>query len=299
VLAYRPDKDAGIAVGRVIAYESLELALADSWCAGGNYILAPDAAYRDALVAGNEAAMRAWKKMGQTARWLKKQRSLFRGPLSSGVTVLVEPGDATAEIANLMYRQSASPDLVAVSRLPAPDPVRRPIVVAAGIHSVSADLAKNLLAHARAGATVVTDACEDPVWWRVPGLKSTRQFEDREFFSIGSGRLVAYKEIITDPGDFAQDVLDLAADRRPVRMWDLSAGIATVSMNGVRSATLRLVNYGSPARSDVLVHVHGTFSSATLLHPEGDAISLRTYRRGVNTEVMVPGLVRVAAVQFS
>ena len=299
VLAYLPDRDAGITEGRVIAYDSLELALAEAWCAGGNYILAPDAAYREALLKGNQEALAAWKQMGRTARWLKEQRSLFRRPPAQTITVLVEPGEATAEIANLMYRQSASPDLVSAANLPSPDPARRAIVVAAGIRSFSADLRKLLLAHARAGATVVTDHCEEPVWWRVPGLKPARQFEDREFHTLGAGRIVAYHEAIADPGDFALDVIDLAAGRRPVRLWEMSAAVAVVSRADARSAPLlRVVNYGSPGRSETMARVHGVFASATLLRPEGQPVSLRIYRRGGSTEVMLPSLGRVAVVVF-
>jgi len=299
VLGYLPDHDAGIAAGQVIAYDSLELALIDAWSAGGNYILAPDAAYRDALLAGQETALAAWKRMGRTARWLKQHRSLFLRPPAGTVTVLVEPGEATAEIANLLYRHSASPELISAARLPAPDPSRRAIVVAAGIRSDSADLGRALLAHARAGATVVTDNCGEKAWWRVRGLNLARQFEDRELYTFGSGRVVAYKEEIADPGEFAQDVIDLAAGRRPVRIWDMSAAIAVVSPDGARSATLRVVNYGSPARSETLVHVHGVFSSAKLSRPEGEPVSLRTYRRGPDTEVMLPALSRLAVVEFS
>ena len=298
VLGYLPDQDAGLAAGQVIAYDSLELALADAWCAGGNYILAPDAAYRDALLAGNEAALAAWKRLGRTARWLKEHRAVFRRPPSGAITVLVETGDATREIANLLSRHSASPELLAAARLPAPDPSQRAIMVAAGLQSISQNLGSALLAHARAGATVVTDHCGGDAWWRVRGLAPERRFEDREFYTVGSGRVVAYKEAIADPGDFALDVLDLAADRRSVRMWEMSAAIAMASIEG-RRATLRVVNYGSPARSDVMVHVHGLFGSATLMRPESDPVSLRTYRRGGNTEVMLPGLSRVAVVEFA
>lgn len=303
ILAYQPDQDAGIAAGQVIAFDSLELALAESWSAGGNCILAPDAAYRDALLAGKEPALAAWKRMGRTARWLKERRSLFRRPVSSAITVLVEPGDATREISNLLYRHSASPDLVSAAHLPPPDPARRAIVVAAGLRPVSADLGSSLLAHARAGSTVVTDNCADKTWWRVRGLTSIRKFEDRELFTLGSGRLVAYKEEIADPGEFALDVLDLAAGRRPVRIWEMSAAIAVASHDsagaGSRSATVRIVNYGSPARSEIMLHVHGTFGSASLSRPEAEPVSLRTYRRGAETEIMLPALSRLAVVRFS
>jgi hypothetical protein len=47
------------------------------------------------------------------------------------------------------------------------------------------------------------------------------------------------------------------------------------------------------------VHIHGVFTSATLSRPEADPVSLRIYRRGANTEIVIPGLSRVAVVEFA
>jgi len=300
VLGYLPDKDAGIPAGQAIAYNSLELGLIDAWAAGGNYILAPDAAMRDALLGGNHAAMAAWSQMGRTALWLKEHQPLFRQPPPGTITVLVEPDETTAEIAALMYRQSASPALVSAGRVPAPDAASRPIVVAAGIRPPSPAVRALLLSHAGAGATLVTDASGEGAWWRTPGLKRVRQFEDREFYALGAGRIVAYMDAVADPGDFALDVLDLAGGSRPVRIWDCPAGIALVSQAGPHAKpVLRVVNYGSPMRADIMAHVEGVFTAATLLRPGEQPAPLRTYRRGNHTEVMLPGLQRVAVVVFS
>ncbi len=300
VLGYLPDADAGIAAGKVIAYNSLELALIDAWAGGGNYILAPDAAYRDALLAGDRAALAAWGQLGRTARWLRQHQDLFRQPSTGAITVLVEPGDATQEIASLLFRHSASPELVSTAHVPPPDAARRPVVVAAGIEPPSPALRKLLLAHAAAGATVVTDSTGADAWWHAPGLKLSRAFEDREFYTLGSGCVLAYKQAVTDPGEFALDVLDAAGARRAVRMWECPAGIATVVQAGPRAKpVLRVANYASRARDQVMVHVRGSHAAATLLRPGQEPAPLRTYRRGANTEVVLPGFERLAVVVFS
>lgn len=300
LLAYLPDSDAGITQGQVISYDSLELALIDAWAAGGNYLLAPDAAFRDALLRGDTAATSAWSQLGRTARWLKENQGLFRQPPLSAITVLIERGDTSAEIASLMFRQSGSPELVSAERVPLPDASGRPIVVAAGIDRPSYELRRWLLAHANAGAAVVIDGGDASSWWRAPGLKATRQFEDRVFYALGAGRIVVYRDAIVDPGDFALDVLDLAASRRPVRLWDAPAVIAMVSRSGSRaSMILRLVNYGSPTRGDIMAQVRGVYHSATLLRPDERSIPLRTCRRGENTDVLVPGFRRLAVVVFN
>ncbi len=300
VLGYLPDADAGIDAGKVIAYNSLELALIDAWAGGGNTILAPDAACRDALLAGDRAALAAWSQLGRTARWLRQHQDLFRQPSTGAVTVLVEPADATQEIASLLFRHSASPELVSTSRVPPPDAARRPVVVAAGIQPPSPALRKLLLAHVAAGATVVTDATGADAWWHTAGLQLSRAFEDREFYTLGSGCVLAYKEAVGDPGDFALDVLDAAGARRAVRMWECPAGIATVVEAGPRAKpVLRVANYASRARDQVVTHVRGVHAAATLLRPGQEPAPLRTYRRGSNTEVVLPGFERLAVVVFS
>src|ERR1019366_8692079 len=241
----------------------------------------------------------AWTRMGQTARWLKQHRSLFLQKPMDAVTALVDPGDASSELAALLFRHSASPVLVAAKRAPAPDPAAGPLVVAAVLAAPSPGLQKVLRAHARAEATVVIDASASNAWWRTPGLKLTRGFEDREIYKLGSGSLVAYKDTVSDPGDFALDMIDLVGARRPARVWNLSGGIVTASQAGPGAkAALQVVNYGSPARSGVLVRRYGVFQSATLLRPEDADVSLRIYKRGASTEVVLPSLGRLGVVIF-
>ena len=238
-------------------------------------------------------------QVGRTARWLKENRNLLRQPPLSTITLLVEPGEATAEIAALMFRQSGSPELVSTERVPVPDARRRPVIVAAGIKPPSAELRKLLLAHAAGGAAVILDAGGESTWWKTPALKPGRQFEDRGFYGLGAGQLLVYKDAVMDPGDFALDVLDLAGDRRPIRLWEASAAIAMVSHAGGAGPVLQVVNYGSATRGDILAHVRGVYGSATLLRPGEAPSKLRTCRRGGNTEVLLPSLKRLAVVAFS
>lgn len=124
-------------------------------------------------------------------------------------------------------------------------------------------------------------------------------------YALGSGQLVAYNEPITDPGQFALDIIDLVSHKqRAVRIWDAPAaiGLATSGpdVGPLRARTvLGIVNYGSPVDGEVLAHVHGTFSRAILLRPEGPRTTLKTAHRGDATEIFLPGLRRVAAVLFT
>jgi hypothetical protein len=301
LLAYEPDRDAGVEPGKVPPLDSVELALVDAWSAGGNWIIAVPAVHQDALLRGDEAAMAAWTRMGRTARWLKLHRALFEQPPMDVIWVLVEHGETTAEIANLMFRESASPRLVTAAQLPAQVSPRPAVIAAAGMAAGSAETRRKLLAYVRGGSTVLTDAAGADAWWRVPQLKTVREFEDRRFFALGEGRIVAYNDPISDPSDFAQDAIDLAGDHRPARIWDCPGGIAMASGPGPEPGSkplLKVVNYGSRTRSAVLARRSGVFRSATLLRPEAEPAPLRVYKRGGSTEVVLPGVERLAAVVF-
>jgi hypothetical protein len=300
VLGYLPDADAGVKPNRPPALSSLQLALIDAWAAGGNYVLSLTPEHRQALLSGQEEARAAWRALGKTARWLRENIALFRQPTLPNITMLVESGEETAEIASLMYRQNASPRLVRADSPPAPDPRRSSVLVTAGIRPPAAAVRARILAHAESGATVVTDATGGGAWWRDQRLKLARDFEDRAFYQLGLGRVVAYKEEIQDPGDFAFDVLDLAGKSRAVRLWDNGSviGLGT-SAPGTGTAALCAVNYGPPMRWELLAQIHGWFAEATLLRPNEEPLKVRVARRGPNSEVELPALGLLAVVQFA
>lgn len=302
VLGYQMDAEAGVKPGRAPALSKLELALIEAWAAGGNYVLSLTAEHQQALIAGNPEDLGAWRALGRTSRWLRANVALFRQPTLPNITMLVESGEATAEIASLMYRQNTSPRLVRSDVLTAEGLRNCRVLVTTGIRPPSAELRARMLAHAEAGATVVTDAYGEGAWWRGASCKLARAFDDREFYTLGRGRVVAYKEEIQDPGDFALDVLDLAGRERAARLWDYGATIALATSapaGGPGKAVFSVVNYGHPARRDLMAQIHGQFNEATLLRPEAKEASLRVARRGPNTEVVLPDLNLLAAIVFT
>jgi hypothetical protein len=128
---------------------------------------------------------------------------------------------------------------------------------------------------------------------------------DREFFSVGRGRLVAYNKPVADPGEFALDLVDLAGQRRrAARLWNCDAGVALATLaprtGPVRGgAALHVINYGQPVDFPVLARIQGNFARATLMRPEAAPLALRVARRGSASEVAIPRLGRVASVVFS
>ena len=307
VLGYQMDAEAGVKPGKPPALSSLELALIDAWAAGGNYVLSLTPEHREALIRGQVEAIAAWRNLGRTARWLRGNIALFRQPVLPNITMLVESGETTMEIASLMYRQGTSPRLVRTADLAAPDlaadaPQRCRVLVTAGVRPPGAEVRARILAHVASGATVVTDAYGEGAWWRGSPCKLAREFVDREFYALGHGRLVAYKEEIQDPGEFALDMLDLAGRERAVRLWDNGAVIALATSapaGGKAKAVLCAVNYGHPLRLGLYAQIYGQFSEATLLRPEAKPLKLRVARRGPSSEVVLPGLNLLAVVVFT
>ena len=173
VLGYLPELG-----DRGVPFDTLELALIEAWVAGGNYILSVEPDYRKALLEKAPKAMEAWKQLGQTGRWLRENIALFRQNVPPTIMVLVESGEQTPEIANLMYRRNASPALCAVAALPAPDPRSRIALVAANLRTPDPAVAKRILTRAEAGTTVIADH----PWWRTPGMKPVRSEANREYF---------------------------------------------------------------------------------------------------------------------
>jgi hypothetical protein len=297
LLGYLPDK----LEDRIPPFDSLELALIEAWTAGGNYVLSLEKSYREALLRNDEKARIAWEQLGRTARWLRENIALFRQSNIPIVTALVDQGAASAEIGNLLYRRNASPALVSAAAPPPPDPHLRLAIVAANLKQPDAQLARKILAHAEAGGIVVAAALPSQAWWKVPALKPVRSEPDRDFFSLGTGQVIAYKRPIADPSEFALDVIDLVTHkRRAVRLWNGPSVIA-LATSSPRSGErlLHLVNYGSPIDMDVQARVQGHFTNATLLRPDASPMPLQAARRGSTTEVQVPALRRLGVVVFS
>jgi len=297
VLGYLPDQLGD----RSVPFDSLELALIEAWTAGGNYVLAVEDNYRKALLRKEAKAVAAWEQLGRTARWLRENIALFRQQPLPIVTALVEPGAATAEIGNLLYRRNASPLLVSAAALSSPDPQLRLALVAANLRQPEPAIVKRILAHADAGSTVIVATMLAQPWWRASAMQPVRSEPDREFYALGKGRVVAYRKPVADPSEFALDVIDIITHpRRAVRVWNGPAVVALASGSPRRGERLlHLVNYGSPIDTDLQARVQGNFAKATLLRPDGSPVALPTAKRGTTTEVLVPEVKRLGVVVFS
>ncbi len=294
VLGYLPNKEAGVPPERSVPFSTLELALAEAWMPGGNFVMALEARFREGLLKGAADALAAWRSIGRTAGWLRENAAVFGQPMQSNITVLVENTDASLEIANLAYRQNVSPALRAAANPPAPDPARSQELVAVGIGTPAADVRRRILANAEAGTTLVVDAPGGQAWWRTAGLKHLREDPDREYYSLGKGQVVAYKDPVVDPSDLALDMIDyVTQSRRAARVFNCNAAVVMAG-----PAVLYIVNYGRPQDLPVLARIQGSFTKAMLLRPEAAPQAVKVSRRGTSSEATLPQLERAAAVIF-
>jgi hypothetical protein len=300
LLGYRPDEKAGLAKDRVVPFDTLELALADAWAGGGNYLLEPEPRFRAALLKEDKQALTAWAKLARTAAWIRKNAAWFRRPTMPLATALVEPGTESAELANLMYRQYVSPALASAQAPPPPAPGRILVLVAASIHPPGAAARKRILDHAAQGAIVVVDDPAEKAWWRVPGLSAAREEEDRVTYKLGKGQVVAYRKTVEDPSEFALDINDLVTHKkRALRVFRAPSVIGLATQVRPGEAQVLLVNYGSPQRREFTLHVQGVYPHARLERPDQAGVDLKPMRRGSATEIHVPDIDRVAVVILS
>ena len=268
---------------RGVPFDTLELALIEARVNGGNFILSVEPSYRAALIANDAKAMEAWRSLARTAAWLRANEALFGRHTLPILTALVEPGYPTSEIANLLYRRGASPALAA--QVPAPDPNRIQILIAAGLKAVPA----SVYAHAAAGAIVVTDSAPPKGW------KTIKEDTDRTIFAHGKGKVAAYHKRIQDPSEFALDCIDLLTHRRrAARLWNAPAAIPLATAGGL----LHIIQYGGPITNEIQARVQGNYKSATLIRPEAPPIQLKIFHRATTTEVFPPAIQRLAVVQF-
>ncbi|MGE5646518.1 MAG: hypothetical protein ACM336_12075 [Acidobacteriota bacterium] len=302
VLAYLPNEAAGLKPSQIVPYDTLELALVEAWISGGNYVMGVEPRYRAALIAREVKALTAWRNLGRTVRWLKQYRALFGRPALPQITLLVDEGEATAEIGNLMVRHNAAPAIESAAAPPVPDPARRFVVVAVSLGDPAPAARKRILAHAEAGSILVVDRGEGEPWWRVPGLELEHDEPDRETYRLGHGRVVAYKKVIEDPSDFALDAIDLATHaRRAARTWFAPTVVVTATA-GPEAGPVRggevvaAINYGSPLHYELMIYAQGNFSRARLFRPEGEPVDVKIAKRGTRTEINLPDLRRVGVV---
>ena len=285
VLGYRPDKDGGVPATRSVPARSVEVSLADAYAAGGHVILSIPDDYRVALMKGEARALTAWKSLARVAGFLQKQRATVRNEAFSRVAVIAGDLEQSGEILNLAYRRNLSPVVVPVKFAPPVSLDRFDVVAAANVPLTPAEI-EALTGFVRRGGTVLAaPAAEDeknPQWWTKAGGKKVGSAEDRDVYTLGKGRIYGYHGTVLDPGPFALDLKDAAADQAPsedgiknldFRIWSADSVLGVMYRVGPKRMMLVLTSYGNNVRGDFLTGVRGRFREAKMLDASGGAAS--------------------------
>ena len=302
LLAYAPDEKAGVPKERLLPFDSLELALVDARAAGGNVILTPPLRLREALLQRNGKALAAWNSLGSMLRFLNENAAVLAEPASSRVTVAAGSLENSGEMLNLLFRRNASPAVVPRSGLAGGFLPNTRLLVATGL--AGAPVAqKAALEFARLGGHLFTapDSGNEDKWWIAALNGKARSDDEREFYPLGKGAVVAYREPIVDPAEFALDVIDtLGWSARDLRLWSTDSAIALLRRPSRDQAAIAVVNYGSPVEDGFMIRLEGVFPTAILTAPESPRpIALRTAVRGPGTEIEPPGMNRCAIILVS
>ena len=301
VLAYRPDAAGGISGGRAVSYESLDVALVEASLAGGNVVLSLAGDYREGLLSGEAEALAAWDSFGKTARFVRQNRDQFITPNRSRIAVAAGTLGESGEILNLLYRRNLFPLVYPAADLPVLDSSHFRALVAANIPAPARRDLRRISGYVRAGGLLVAAPADrtTPKWWRLDGAEKTRSDKDRDHYSIGRGRIVAYHAPVLDPSEFALDVIDLVGVRiRDLRLWNAPTVMGLATQSTRSSAQVHLINYDSPFDQGFPARVDGSFRTATLRDETGEARSLKVAKRGSSTEVWVDGIGRLALIEL-
>jgi hypothetical protein len=300
LLGYRPDEAAGVKPDRMLPDHSLELGLVEAFAAGGNVVLHPPERFHAALLAGKEETLAAWRRLGQTAAFLKQHAEWFRSPGAASVAVAAGTPEQSGEILNMLYRRNACPVVFSAAATPVLEPGRCRAVAVANVAAPPQEGLRRILAYARTGGLVMTAPAEEksPAWWSAPEARKTRSDSDRDWFALGKGTLIAYREPVLDPAEFALDVIDAVGVRvRDLRVLGADTVVGLLHRLAGGGLAVTLINYGARARDEFTVRVEDRYRKAAFHEPGAAAPRpLKAAPRTSGTEVTIERMARLAVV---
>jgi hypothetical protein len=309
ILGYRPDKDGGVPETRLLPNESVEVALADAFAAGGSVVLSLPGDYRRELLAGDSRAVSSWRSVAAVRAFVLAERAIADAPLAGHTAVLCGTIEQTGEILNLAFRKNLSPVGVPAASPPALSPTRFDIVVAANV-AMTPRAVDAMVRFAAAGGAVLaapSEADKDkPGWWtRQRGWKKTREEEGRDVYTAGRGVVYAYPAPIDDPGGFALDIRELAGQRttpgigvknHDVRIWAADTVLGVLHRLSANSVAVVLTAYGNLPGGDFLVGVRGQYRRGTIrvVGGRGAPVPVKVMARPGRVEINLKKLTRSA-----
>jgi len=301
VLGYRPDAAGGVSGGRAVPHESVEVALVEAFLAGGNFVISLPGDYRQALLAGDKGALAAWESFGRTARFLQERRERIQQPNRSRIAAAAGSLAESGEILNLMYRRNMFPVVHPADDIPVIDPSRFRAFVYANLSAPSAAALRRIFGYVEAGGLLIASPQnrETPKWWMAEGAEKISSDTDRDHYTLGNGRIVAYHDPVLDPSEFALDAIDLVGvQTRDIRLWNAPTVVGSAVGADRSGARVLLVNYDTPIDQGFPARIDGVFRRATVVELDGEQRSLKAVKRGEATEVWVDHMGRFALIEL-
>jgi hypothetical protein len=307
ILGFRPDKQGGVPETRSVPFRSAEVALADSFSAGGSVILSLPNDYRKALLAGDARAVEAWTALAGVRAFIQGASDYSSKPLAGRTAVLCGTIEQSGEILNLAFRRNLCPVALSVDTPGPLSPGRFDIVVAANVIPSPA-VVKSLIGYATAGGAILATPAgeEKDNWWTTHGLKKVRAEDDRDVYSTGKGTIYAYHSAVADPGEFALDLKELAGHRSQpelgvknfdLRIWSADSVLGVLHRVSPTSVALVLTAYGNLRRGDFLVGVRGKYRKASLRQAGGTGpVAIHLMPRAGRVEINLTEMSRIAIV---
>ena len=290
---------------RTVRQPHLQLLLAEAFAYGGRRPLWLPPAFASAVAAGNEKALADWKKLVDTARWLKQRDEWRSWPVTAPLVILSDfSGDneyVSGETMLLAARMQMSFWPVCTGDAKESDLKGRRAVLYLDQAPPGPKLATMLRAFATQGGLVLAGPGAKESF---AGLKPVAGPPHPRFdiLTLGRGRVAVARAAFDDPWTLADDA-HLLMSRRfdPVRLFNggLLHTHTTTSPDGKRSL-VHIINYGTePFGHSVVLQVTRPVRSAkTHLPGTAEAKSVALGGNPARPEMEIPHFSVYLAVEL-
>lgn len=286
-------------------YDSVEVALAEAFAAGGNAILQVPELYREGLVKSAPRARQSWDSLCNLAAALRKVPSFADAAPGSSTAILAGAFDDFEELINLPFRVNLSPRVIPANASLKLDGTRVLIAVNQQLPPAQARAA---LDFTRAGGILVAapESSGEIPWLAAARPRKAEDAKPWSFWELGSGLVYLYPEAIIDPSEFSYDLREISGLDNPrhtglngldFRVWNAPSVLGILYDSAAGGKQLVLISYGQARNRDFLVGIRGKWNSAVLRHPGAPDQPLELMPRGWFVEANLNAAGRIAVVE--
>jgi hypothetical protein len=290
-LAFQADRTAGVEPDVVLPKGSLALAAAESAAFGGSFVLSLDDALRIGLNEERPEALEQWKQAIALQDFVSDTSLRSSWKPVNNTAVVIQNVEDSEETLNLIGRRGLAYAVVLQKDLEKAPLTPYALVIAMDLPDLGKPGLQHLLAFARAGGIVVTNPPNGPdeTFQSAATVDESPNFAT---YSAGKGQWVVYKEPVSNPDEFAQEVRTLIPqEKRSVRLWNAPAVFTRLTSSNEGPHRLQLVNYALEPIEELQAQVKGSFRGVQFSSPElPHAVSVNVKAKDGFTEFTVPKL---------